>query len=101
MIRRAKFDNHACRVCGSPDNGELHHLVPRSQRGDDIPDNLVRLCLLCHALIEARDDTTAMKLGLLLTEAERNYVIKRKGAYYLANRYRFAVVDAYQQEEAA
>lgn len=86
MIRRAKLD--VCRACRYDFRIELHHLVPRSQAGDDVADNLVPLCFLCHGLIENRNATTEVALGLKLTRPERNYVIRKKGLYYLIDRYR-------------
>ena len=32
---------------------ELHHVLPRSQRGDDVWENLCPLCRTCHTLLES------------------------------------------------
>lgn len=93
FLRRQKIGG-GCRVCGHTQMNELHHLVPRSNGGDDWPANLVELCRACHVLIEARDQDTSMRLGLKLQPDEIAYVTYRKGRYYLASRYRVAFEDA-------
>jgi 5-methylcytosine-specific restriction endonuclease McrA len=35
-----------CVICGSP--GSPHHIIYRSQGGDDAVYNLVELCVYCH-----------------------------------------------------
>ena len=46
-------DNYRCRRCGREDNLSLHHIIPRSQGGRHIAENLVTVCILpCHALLE-------------------------------------------------
>lgn len=59
----AQLAGPACIVClarSTPFGLSLSHLVPRSQRGDDVIDNIVRHCgsgtTGCHGLIEAHDD---------------------------------------------
>ena len=37
-----------CERCGAPGYGGMHHIKYRSQGGDDIRENLVRLCHECH-----------------------------------------------------
>lgn len=41
-------DNYKCRSCGHRSNLHVHHVVFRSQQGEDTPDNLVTLCNSCH-----------------------------------------------------
>lgn len=45
-------DRYTCRLCGKT-GGELqvHHIMPRSEGGTDIPENLVTLCPKCHAAL--------------------------------------------------
>lgn len=43
-----KRDSHACRRCNFTDNLEIHHVVPRSDRRDHHPRNLITLCHHCH-----------------------------------------------------
>lgn len=54
-----------CRCCGVAYRRtrlHMHHLVPRSRSGDDVPDNLVPLCAGpgtkdCHGLFESHPKT--------------------------------------------
>jgi 5-methylcytosine-specific restriction endonuclease McrA len=41
-------DGWRCQECGSLTQLEVHHLVKRSQLGDDVMDNLITLCAHCH-----------------------------------------------------
>jgi 5-methylcytosine-specific restriction endonuclease McrA len=75
-----------CRVCCDPGhNGslfgriQLHHLVPRAQLGDDVPDNIAPLCPECHLRVTARQGIALRALAATLTEAEREYVAGRLG----------------------
>lgn len=42
----------ACRICGSTDRLELHHLVPAREGGPTVPANLAVLCHDHHLAIE-------------------------------------------------
>lgn len=57
-----------CVLCGKP--GSLHHVYPRSQGGDDVPENLLGLCGTGttghHGLIENGDESARSLLGLYL-----------------------------------
>ena len=46
-------DNYSCRLCGSTNWLELHHILYRSQRKDLINDinNCIMLCSNCHKLV--------------------------------------------------
>ncbi len=46
ILRR---DKHRCRNCDDHMDTEVHHIVFRSQGGSNIPDNLITLCMTCHA----------------------------------------------------
>lgn len=37
-----------CEVCGRPAFGEPHHIRSRGAGGEDIPANLIQLCVHCH-----------------------------------------------------
>jgi len=41
-------DRWRCQECGSSTQLEVHHLIKRSQLGDDTVDNLLTLCAACH-----------------------------------------------------
>ena len=43
-----KFNN-PCKICGSRDNLQLDHIIPREDGGTDDPENLQVLCKKCHA----------------------------------------------------
>lgn len=75
-----------CRVCTDPaSNGRLygriqfHHLVPRSQGGDDVIDNIAPLCPGCHEDVTLREPHALALLASSLTDAEYAYVIGKHG----------------------
>jgi hypothetical protein len=84
-------DGAACLLCGGSQDLTIHHVVPRSQGGDDIPANSVWLCgsgtTGCHGAIEARRPkmTALLRHGLPADVAE--YVISKKGWAWLERRY--------------
>ena len=46
-------DGWRCQVCGSSANLQVHHILLRSQSGDDIVENLITLCSECHDQIHS------------------------------------------------
>jgi 5-methylcytosine-specific restriction endonuclease McrA len=46
VLRR---DGWRCQSCGTMSNLEVHHKEFRSQAGDDSAENLITLCVRCHA----------------------------------------------------
>ena len=46
-------DGWRCQACGKRANLQVHHIVLRSQSGDDIEDNLITLCSECHDQIHS------------------------------------------------
>jgi 5-methylcytosine-specific restriction endonuclease McrA len=42
-------DSWRCQLCGRPSQLQVHHLRFRSALGDDSLENLVTLCVYCHA----------------------------------------------------
>jgi 5-methylcytosine-specific restriction endonuclease McrA len=44
-------DGWRCQNCGSSKDLHVHHLVKRSELGDDVEENLITLCTLCHKKI--------------------------------------------------
>jgi 5-methylcytosine-specific restriction endonuclease McrA len=79
----------ACRVCGQRTLLlERHHLVKRSQGGDDVDANLVPLCGYgCHGKVEAKDRETLVLLRQKLRPDELDYIIVRKGEAWLDRMY--------------
>lgn len=98
---RAKLRKEGrCRSCGESRWAlSRHHLVPRSQSGDDVDDNLVPLCLLCHDTLHNHPGQPRTEvrhaIGRSLTDAERAYVGRKMGVDYLRRHY------GIEQEEAA
>lgn len=68
-----------------------HHLVPRSQGGDDVDANLVPVCgdgaRGCHGHLENRTPGYREQLRRHLHEAETGYVIGKKGEAWLDRHY--------------
>lgn len=46
-------DERACRCCGRREKLHHHHLTFRSKGGGDVVENVLLLCVLCHALLHA------------------------------------------------
>lgn len=44
-----KRDKYACQECGVQTSLEVHHIIPVHLNGPDTLDNLVTLCISCHA----------------------------------------------------
>lgn len=90
ILRRHKLG--PCRVCGKRSWPlGLHHLVPRSQGGDDVPWNLVPLCGSgtdgCHGKVENRDTVARHELRKNLTDSEVGYIVGKKGLEWLRQAY--------------
>ncbi len=65
-------DKWKCRVCKRRSNLHVHHIVYRSQLGDDASWNLITLCTLCHDGIHKPNPKTGAKLVLLpMIDGER------------------------------
>jgi 5-methylcytosine-specific restriction endonuclease McrA len=47
-------DGWRCQGCGSLRQLEVHHIMRRSQLGDDVDANLITLCASCHQQIHHR-----------------------------------------------
>lgn len=93
-IRRKLLGDRCCRGCGQ-DAAEGHHVLHRSQGGDDHIDNIIPLCDWCHDLYHEsfEDDSrqVAVEIGRKLRAVEVDYVLDRlgdiEGAAYLERRY--------------
>lgn len=70
-----------CRVCGFVDDRmiEYHHLVPRSQGGDDVADNIVPLGWNCHKAVTEGGAVEQARLAESLTDGEYAYVVGKLG----------------------
>lgn len=54
-----KRDGRRCVLCGNPEAMPNAHVIPRSQGGLGIEENVVTLCMRCH---DALDHTMARKI---------------------------------------
>ena len=45
LLKRA---NYVCALCGSKNKINVHHILPRTMRGNDGENNLIVLCRNCH-----------------------------------------------------
>jgi len=56
MVREIKRrDKWTCQSCGKKNGLTVHHIRPRSDLGNDMPNNLITLCKYCHNEIEQLD----------------------------------------------
>ena len=65
--RRAVLDRdgHKCFFCGATENLEVHHLLPRSQGGGDVLENLLTVCTKCHAWVHEGDPVHCLMMKRL------------------------------------
>ena len=60
-----KRDNYTCQICGSRENLEAHHIIPKSKGGTNLVKNGITLCEDCHkAVHEGKIRITANILSL-------------------------------------
>lgn len=50
LIKKIKEIGY-CELCGSSFNLETHHIKSKGSGGDDVPENLVCLCAVCHRTV--------------------------------------------------
>ena len=94
------FKGAGCRICEEYPI-ELHHVLPRSHSGDDVIVNLVPLCRVCHARVEARDPVARAALRESFSEAHIAYLRFRLGERAEAWLDRNYFVNAIRLEEVA
>lgn len=51
-----------CQLCGSPYNLHIHHIIYRSQLGNNSKKNLIRLCADCHRKVHSNKRIWQKKL---------------------------------------
>jgi 5-methylcytosine-specific restriction endonuclease McrA len=51
ILRR---DGWRCQSCGAMSNLEVHHREFRSHSGEDSEENLIALCMSCHAQLHGK-----------------------------------------------
>lgn len=78
-----------CAACQELPGSTLHHVVPRSQRGDDVIENLIGLCQSDHDELHhgMRANLLYLAIGRNLTPANIAYVLEKRGAGWLSSRY--------------
>ena len=77
---------------GNPfDALERHHLVPkgmgRTIGGDDLDDNIIPLCTLCHRAATEKLRWALMAIRAVLLRDEHDYIIRKKGQWWLDKAY--------------
>lgn len=72
-IGRKLASDTQCRLCTTRAS-EGHHILLRSQGGDDVEDNIMPLCSVCHRAYHA-----GMEGPLGLTQAEQSYLFAKLG----------------------
>lgn len=48
LLRLLKYEYDCCDICGVTEPLHLHHVLLRSQGGDDVRANIICLCMGCH-----------------------------------------------------
>lgn len=56
LLRLLKFEKDECELCGGVWHLHLHHVLFRSQGGDDVRANIVCLCRGCHEQYHANQN---------------------------------------------
>lgn len=51
-----------CKICGSKENLELHHMIPLAIGGDNDNRNIIILCCNCHKTITYYDNSIISKI---------------------------------------
>lgn len=68
LLRVMREEIIYCERCGKLGHGGCHHIKYKSQGGDDIRENLIRLCATCHRKIH---DAKYNRLELVEIVAKR------------------------------
>lgn len=61
--RKALLREPWCVACDEVSSDDPHHVVFKSERGDDVAENLVGICRRCHDLLHDEDIATKRRLG--------------------------------------
>jgi 5-methylcytosine-specific restriction endonuclease McrA len=81
----------SCRLCGTTENVNAHHLIPRSLGGVWTESNIVGLCgsgtTGCHGDIEHHHLDALYQLRASLTDAEYSYVVEKAGEGFMDRYY--------------
>lgn len=81
-IKRAK--RAECAMCGRTDDLQYNHVVPVSQGGADVPENIIVLCADCHSVwhhgVKGKQAHGYMVKAGIAKARERNVRVGRKPA---------------------
>ena len=80
-IIAAKLTGKPCRVMEDFRRADvLHHIIPRSLGGDDVAENLVPMCDVCHVIIHSIPNAPELHWLLAnLSDAEYAYAVGKAG----------------------
>lgn len=92
-LRAARLAGDECAACGRPP-GSVHHVIPRSEGGDDVPANLVLLCgsgtTGCHGAWHGNPYAIARRevviVGSTMERRNAEWVAQRIGHHIAAAR---------------
>lgn len=94
---REHFAHATCVSCSVGGDVELHHILPRSQGGDDLVLNLVAICRTCHTRLEGHESgwrRVAAKIRKLVTDDnERRHYQEDHAGESFNNRYPALIAD--------
>jgi hypothetical protein len=81
------FSGLPCTSCGQGEPLDLHHILPRSQGGDDLSINLVVLCRSCHTKLEGHESgwervAAAVRQYVVTDNRRRHYQEDHAGDFF-------------------
>ncbi len=66
VAERDSWDGwNCCILCGSPDGQPNAHVIPRSDNGMGIEENIVTLCWNCHRRYDNTDEREALRVEII------------------------------------
>jgi hypothetical protein len=86
LLRLLKHEFDECEVSGSMNNLHLHHVIYRSQGGDDLRCNIICLSEEIHTQYHAGNPWAKGLLGRHVDESRpdvASYIAEKRGAGYL------------------
>lgn len=82
LLRLLHFEYDECALCGTTDALHLHHILLRSQGGDDVRANILPLCLYDHEGYHHRRGDIRARLGAYVRDNRpdtREYLVEKLG----------------------
>ena len=66
VAERDSWDGwNCCILCGSPNGQPNAHVIPRSDNGMGIEENIVTLCFGCHQKYDNTEERNALKMEII------------------------------------